>query len=285
MRYNNNILLKIKEIKYNIKWYLNFTVHKLIRNLFLIQRGKAVTIIPHEGLGDLVSILPALQTLHREGVHVTLVTDVAKWSQIRNAFIGVPDIDIIQMGPNSSYSVPQHILKYHRSSLIPLGFFLKFDFILDYPYSFYWQLGVDRSVMTNLLHPKPCNDDFYLPEPYDFIDLGISKGAIDSNYFSSAKNKVIFLNNTEMKVFSPESELHLVLDVGVSFHQKIVIALKSQLIVCSDAALFNAVVRMPKHPRMMVQTRRHYHSHCKEVYGECRFDGGIYEFPARHDLI
>jgi hypothetical protein len=271
-----------KKIIYNFKWHINFLLHKLVRILLSFQRGKVVTIIPHEGLGDLISILPALQTLHNEGVHITLATDIAKWSQVRNTFIDVPDIDIIQIPPSSNYSVPKDILKYHRSFLIPLGYFSNFAFIVDYPYSFYWQLGIDRSVMDNPLYLKSCDDDFQLPESYDFIDLGTSKGVVESDYFSPAENKVIFLNNTEMVVTQPGSKLHLALNPAVSFHRKIFIALRSQVIICSDAALFNAVIRMSVHPKMIVQTRKHSHSHCKEIYGECKFDGGIYEFPARN---
>ena len=272
----------IIKFKLRMKFNLNFMFHKLMRVLSPFSRDKLLTIIPHEGLGDLISILPALKILHNEGVHITLAADTAKWCQIKNAFLDVPDVDIIQMAPNSDYSIPSDILNNNKSVLVPLGYFSNSHFIIDYPYSFFWQLGVDRQVMTNPLHIKPCLDDFQLPKYYDFIDLGTSKGAISTDIVSLSDNKVTFLNNTDMVVSISGSERHSTLNPSVCFHQKIFIALRSQVIICSDAALFNAVIRMSTRPKIIVHTRKHYHSHCKEIYGDCKFDGGIYEFPARN---
>lgn len=274
----------IKKIAFTLKCHINYLINKLIYMLFPMRRNKFLTIIPHEGLGDLIAILPALQALHKNGVHITLATDVAKWSQITNTFMDVPHIDIIQTGSITNYSVPYHLFVNNESSLIPLGYFSSFGFIIDYPYSFFWQLGIDRSVMADPLFHKPCCDDFQLPEFYDFIDLGTSRGVIECDNYSSslAENKITFLNNTEMIVTRSGSELHMTLNSSKSFHQKICIALRSQVIICSDAALFNAIIRMRVHPKIIVHTRKHYHSHCKEIYGSCKFDGGIHEFPARN---
>jgi hypothetical protein len=241
-----------------------------------------VTIIPHEGLGDLISIIPALQFLHNKGVEIKLVADEGKWCQIKNAFMAIPDVQIIQMQPNENYSKPLEVIRDHRKNLVPLGYYANFGFIKDYPYSFFWQLSVKREVMSNFLSLKSCKLDFQLPENYDFIDLGTSKGILNYKYFSKAQNKLVFLNNTDLVVNQSGSELHLSLNYSVSFHQKIFIALRSKVIICSDAALFNAVIRMSRHPKIIVHTRKHYHSHSKEIYGNCKFNGGVYEFPARN---
>ena len=276
MRYD-----RIKKIKFQLKCHLNFMLHKLFRILTPLQRDRLVTIIPHEGLGDLISILPALQALHDEGIYITLATDVTKWSQLKNAFMDVPEVDIIKIVPDSNYSIHPDILNNHISAIVPLGYYSKFGFVVDYPYSFFWQLGIDRKVMANFLCLKPCDHDFHLPETYDFIDLGTSKGMMTIHDISNSENKVTFLSNTEMIVNQSGSERYLALNPTISFHHKIYIALMSQLIICSDAALFNAVIRMATHPKIIVHTRKHYHSHCREIYVDCVFDGGIYEFPAR----
>lgn len=278
----NKLILGLKKIKYRFKSYVNYLINKMIRIILPFRLYKSVTIIPHEGLGDLISILPALQAIHNKGVHITLTTDLAKWSQVKNAFINVPDIDVIQMASNLNYTIPPNILKSRRSDVVPLGFFSNFSFIKDYPYSFYWQLGVDRKVMSNFLYLKSGHYDFLLPEYFDFIDLETSKGMIGSDYSLFSQNKVISLNNTEIIIDKAGSELHLALDPSVSFHQKVYIALRSQVIICSDAALFNAVIRLPTHPKIIVHTRKHFHTHSTEIYGNCKFDGGIYEFPARN---
>lgn len=272
----------IIKIKLKLKFTFNFMLHKLIRIFSRFRLNNAIIIIPHEGLGDLISILPALKILDNEGVHITLATDADKWCQIENTFIDVPSVDIIQMAPNLDYSLPSDILRNNTQVLIPLGYFSKFSFIIDYPYSFFWQLGIERQAIANPLQIKPCLDDFQLPEYYDFIDLGTSKGIISDDDLSFSENKVICFSNTDVVVNQSGSERHLALNPSVCFHQKIFIALRSQVIICSDAALFNAIIRMPTHPKMIVHTRKHYHSHSREIYGDCKFDGGIHEFPARH---
>lgn len=282
MQLINKLYTDLKKIKYNLKCRVNFSIHKLLHIILPVRLDKSVTIIPHEGLGDLISILPALQALHNKGVRITLAADLAKWKQVKNTFMNVPDLEVIQMASNLTYSIPSDILKSCRSALVPLGFFSNFSFIKDYPYSFFWQLGIDRQVMNNSLYLQPGQYDFQLPEYFDFIDLGTSKGMIASNYVAFSENKVISLNNTDIEIDRAGCLLRLALDPSVSFHQKVYIALRSRVIICSDAALFNAVIRLSTHPKIIVHTRKHYHSHSKEIYGNCKFDGGIYEFPARH---
>jgi hypothetical protein len=257
-----------------------YTLHKFIRYFKASSRSGSVTILPHEGLGDLVAILPALQNLVSKGIGLTLVTDLSKWVQIENAFINVPKVNVHDFRADRTYAIPNFLYSKSGSSFIALGHYSKFP-IVGYPKSFFWQLGVSQKLVSNWLIPKLGEVSFNLPSAYDFIDLTTSGGVLPSVVPSSGRDTVTSLSDSELLINRGGAEEHVFLDVNASFQQKICVALRAKNVICSDAALFNALIRIETRPNLTVFTRKHRHSHCTEIYKDCRFDGKIYSFPAR----
>jgi len=260
---------------------LIYTIYKITKGFIAIDKMDCVMILPHEGLGDLIAILPALQNINKSGVKISLLTDISKWTQIENTFINVPKVKIIHFNNSGKYEIPQFLKKSDGSSLKALGFYSNFP-VVDYPSSFFWQLGVHQNQVANFLQPKLSDKNFNLPIAYDFIDLNTSKGNASPQFIETNKNTLTSLSNTEILIKCSETVEILILKENSSFHEKICIALKSEKVICSDAALFNALIRFEKRPKLIVHTRKHSHSHCTEIYQNCKFDGRVYEFPARH---
>lgn len=259
---------------------LIYTFHKVTK-IFVSQVNQdRITLLPHEGLGDLIAILPALMELESRGVDITIVADKSKWTQIENAFADVPKVNVLHFISNGSYAIPNFLSNLSGPPLIALGHYSNFP-IVDYPTSFFWQIGVDCDVAANYLKPKLCKVNFNLPQSYVFIDLNTSKGPLSSECFPSFMNSVTCISNTELLVNESGFERRLFLDADASFHQKIGIALNAEKIICSDAGLFNALIRFEKRPELNVHTRKHHHTHFAGIYGVCKFDGGIYTFTSR----
>lgn len=258
---------------------ISYIFRKFLRKILGFEQNKDVLIIPHEGLGDLISILPALQELDTKGFNLTLVTERIKWLQIENSFLNVPKIKIINFKSNGSYTIPDFINASQSESLVALGFFSKFP-IVDYPSSFFWQLGVSKNLVNKFIELKPLDWQFELPDLYEFIDLNTSTGSSEIYYSKNSNNTIQAISNCELIVRNAGIERKIILDENYSFHQKIYIALRSTEIICSDAALFNALIRLEQRPKIIVQSRDHLHSHSKEIYKHCKFDGKKYEFPA-----
>lgn len=263
-----------------VKNQVLYTLYKTTKVFKGLEKENSIIVLPHEGLGDLIAILPALQDIEKRGVSITLVADMSKWIQVENAFIDIPKVNLLHFDSNGLYCLPKFLSKSDCSSIISLGFYSNFP-VVEYPRSFFWQLGVNQNLVSNFLQPKLVGVNFKLPPCYDFIDLNTSKGRLSAQFTASSKNTVTSLSNTELIVNLCGAEKLLILDVNTSFQQKICLALNADKVTCSDAALFNALIRFERRPKLIVHSRKHRHSHCVEIYQHCKFDGNIYEFSAR----
>ncbi|MDA8860564.1 hypothetical protein N9I36_01235 [Planktomarina temperata] len=238
-----------------------------------------MVVLPHEGLGDLIAIIPGLQELSKI-VPLAIICDEEKWDQIINTFENVPNVSVRHFVEDKTYQIPADLC-YKNETLIALGFYSRFP-IIKYPKSFYFQMGIPEEVSRRKLILKPTRYKYDLPEEYIFIDLSTSN---EMKFSMPNKNKyeqnlptVKSVDNNTLLVTMPNKEYSIRLDQRYCFREKIHVALNSSKIICSDAALFNALIRLKHTVPIHVFTRNHVHTHDNIIYRNCRFDGGLYEF-------
>ena len=252
---------------------------------YLLRYSKAkyfegsIVVLPHEGLGDLIAIMPALQELSTKG-KITIICDQEKWDQILETFEDVPNVSVRHFIENKTYKIPTD-LYYGNEHLIALGWYSRFP-IYKYPQSFYFQMGVPSNICRRQLRLKPTNNKYDLPDEYSFIDLSTSKGIKcplpNKDIYGHDIPTVEALGKNTLRVKTSDKEYNISLDSRRCFCEKVHIAMNARKIICSDAALFNALIRLNIRKPLTVLTRDHVHPHDKVLYKKCRFDGGLHEF-------
>jgi hypothetical protein len=235
--------------------------------------GKMV-ILPHEGLGDLIGLINAFFYLSKKEGEITVLCDQDKWAQLVETFEGLEKIKIRHFVGDKSYRLPtQLFLECDR--IFALGHYSKFP-IFNYPNSFYLQLNVPKTVSRNKLILKARGCVYDLPQNFLFVDLLTSTGVKDLKLDGNIAI-VRVLDFRTLNVEVAERSYKIYLNPTCCFAEKIHIALKATRIICSDAALFNALVRLESIPSLTVSTRLHKHSHDKKIYKGVVFDGGVHQ--------
>jgi len=240
-------------------------------------KGKSLVIVPHEGLGDIIAIIAALSELQKHGP-LSIVCDGNKWNQIIEAFEDVPKVEIRHFEGDKSYTSPVYVSS-KTEELIALGYYSNTP-IYKYPQSFYKQMGLPVVLCRKRLKLKPVSiNNFDIPNKYLFIDNSTSVDNVEI-HTNSDLPVVEVLSNTTLRVTEDGKERSIQLTASRCFAEKIKIAINADKIVCSDAALFNALVRIDHHVPITVKTRYHFHSHDKFLYRNCSFDGSLHELNA-----
>jgi len=96
-----------------------------------IRPGDKVVVLPHEGLGDIFSLLSALNFLASKN-DVTLLWNKSVWQNLKS-FVGVSDkIECLDFKHNKNYSNPsfENLSKKKKPSFFFLGFILISLFII-----------------------------------------------------------------------------------------------------------------------------------------------------------
>lgn len=259
-----------------IRSYLRLLPH-LLRRLMDQRVSGPIVVLPHEGLGDLISILPAIQFLSSKE-KISLICDIEKWRQLVETFEELPEISVRHFVGDNTYKIPSELVN-SKENLIALGWYSRFP-IIRYPRSFYFQMHVPLDICRRKLKLKPISNKYELPGEYIFIDLSTSKGINKqelNKYICKDDIPIIVVNDQNtLRVKTFDHSYNIYLNKKRCFCDRVNIAMNAREIVCSDAALFNAIVRLKNSPPITVMTRNHAHSHDKAVYRNCRFDGGVH---------
>ncbi len=249
---------------------------------------RKIAIVSHGGLGDIAVLVPALKRLSARFESICVVCDTEYFNAIKIIF-QLPENVYSTPFPNQNrkkYSIDKSFansLKQH-GKMIKVGTYAN-DPIINYPNSFFMKLGINTR---------------YADEKYD-IDIGLVDSNLQ-NFFYEIGMKYIYVNlTTSEELVHFEKKLHGNLPyvsydnsakaLGVSdfyninklnpstIYQSIInnviVCLRAEEVIISDAGLFNIVIKLKTCPVLTVVTRAHEHSHNNLLYKKIKFNGTV----------
>ncbi len=276
----------IRHIHRNIEFLLKFIffILKIIYIKFkvLTNSKEILYILPHEGLGDLVTILPALNELSTRFKIVKIFIRRNAWLALSSSFEIPNNVKPAFFYHNKSYAFSKAREKIisKRTFLIKLGIYDK-DPIFFYPNSFFYKLGIfDKKIITkniclNQSNIKKLDLDLIIGN-YEYLNLGTSDTSFQHNINdrpcieSISHDKIILHFGSGASKAVQISKFPLLTNI--------ILAIRSSRAIVSDAGIFNILIRLNECPRLKVYTRNPLHSHNKEIY-KIPFDGQVYDYP------
>lgn len=241
-------------------------------------------ILPHEGLGDFVTILPALTQLSPKFKIVKIFIRRNTWEAFSTCFEIPSNVKPVFFYHNKTYvfsKVREKIIS-RRCLFIKLGYY-GWDPTLSYPNSFFYKLGIfdhktiAQNVTLNKLNIEKLDIDF-INGSYEYLNLGTSNNTIfhhKINYrpcIESISHDEIILHHDNLSKSVQISQYPLLTNI--------MLAIRSSRAIVSDAGIFNILIRLKERPRLKVYTRdsESTHSFNKEIY-KVPIDGKVYDFP------
>lgn len=262
------------------KWYyLKFLFIKPFYFVDIKPKEKVI-ILPHEGLGDIFSLLPALNYLAVNN-DVMILWNKNIWKKLK-LFIDISEnIECLNFNHNKNYSntLIDNITVNKNAKLFLLGHYSNFP-IYNYPNCFYFQLGVPTEQSLKELSFKPASLDF-LPLPHDFSYINLRHSNGSETYLDFPKNYVMSLSDDKILIVRKNIKKQIKLRKNNSLHINLSLAISANSVVCSDAAIYNFLIRNPYHPEILVFTRNHAHFHEPKIYKGIKFDGMVHRIPAK----
>ena len=249
----------------------------------------SIEIIPHEGLGDLIALIPAFQSLCSKYDKVWIHIEYKKFEILKNTFKLPRNLSCINRQHTKNYNLNTNdCIPKKSEKLIVLGHYSSSP-IYRYPISFYDQLEVKRSIAKNMIAINQLEIPQLGVSDYVYVNLTTSSG----NYFKrniqeylndlpdcSGKDIIQYVDHNTLLIFV-KNEPNEIKISGNTFLTNLSIALHASTCLISDAAIYNALIRLNSHPKIYVQTRNPIHTHCSSVY-EHEFDGKIHFVPQRN---
>ena len=250
--------------------------------IFLFRPAhKSLVIVPHEGLGDLVALIPALNSLSKKHEAIFVLGRKSVWTSVNTVFSLPNNVFLIPFYNPKTYKlsrIRQRCLR-EKGYLLKLGHF-GWDPIFDYPNSFYLKLGLRAHISENKLDfLMPCNTKLPILAPYDYINISTSvdkyhgEGVDSSSYLR-------FVDSCTVKISSQGVTFDLEVNESESLQRNLIYALNARRMILSDAGFYNIIIRLITHPPITVITRPHTHSHNNSIYPN-DFDGGVHEIPCK----
>ena len=266
-----------------ILFSLNIFFHKLKAIFF--QKNNIV-ILPHEGLGDLVVIIPAIIQLSMkyDSVYVALNSWVIK--AIQQIYNFKDNVKLIEYDHDKSYIIDKANLNKLTSygHLIKLGRY-GLDPIYNYPNSFFNSLGVALKYVGKNIDFKleDLNTDFFIPEKYHYFNLQNSNENLNyKNIDASIENYIVFIDVTKIGIGKSMESLSIHnIPENKSLTYNLFLALNSQEIHVTDAGFFNILMHIKTKPIINVYTRPHNHSHNKKLF-PLKYDGSVKKILSNH---
>ena len=262
------------------KWYsLKFFFIKPFYSINVKPKEKLV-ILPHEGLGDILSLLPALNYLAISN-DVIILWNKNTWKQLKLFIDTSEKIECLNFTHNKDYSNQSidNISVAKNAKLFLLGHYSNFP-IYNYPNCFYFQLGVPPEQALKELSFKPASLDFLsLPNVFSYINLRHSNGS--ETYLDLPESYVISLSDEKILTVRNGIKKQIKLSKRNSLHINLSLAVSANSVICSDAAIYNFLIRIPNHPEILVFTRNHAHFHEPKIYKGIKFDGMVHRIPAK----
>jgi len=120
-----------------------------------------------------------------------------------------------------------------------------------------------------------------LPHIFAYINLRHSNGS--ETYHGLLDDHVVSLTNDKILIVKNGIKKQIKLTKKQSLHINLSLAIRANLVICSDAAIYNFLIRMPRHPEILVFTRNHAHFHEPRIYKGINFDGMIHRILAKQE--
>lgn len=245
--------------------------------------NRNIVIVPHNGIGDVVVLIPALEYLSKKYEKVFLVIDNYRWLSIKNLFFLNENIIQIQFKPSKNYSISKRKKDFFKKKgqLFLLGEY-DFDPIFLYPLSFYYKLLVPSKNSLKFLNIN-LNQKYLLKfqkiikkmNKYKYYNTTTSNSATINRSKLIIENYVMFKNSLEIEIFfDNHSKIYSLNDYN-SLVINIFFAINAEECVISDSVIFNILIRLKTHPNMKVYTRNPFHSHYSKLY-PINFNGNVF---------
>lgn len=241
-----------------------------------------IVIVPHNGIGDVVVLIPALQYLSKKHEKVFLAIDKYRWLSIKNLFFLNENIIQIQFKPSKNYSISKRkkdFLK-KKGQLFLLGEY-DFDPIFLYPLSFYFKLLVPsknslKNLKINMRHEYLLNFQKIIKKigKYKYYNTSTSNSPTINTLKLVVKNYVLFKSNLEIEIFFDNYSKIYHLHEYNSLVINIFFAINAEECVISDSVIFNILIRLNTYPNLKVYTRNPFHSHYSKLY-PIKFNGNV----------
>ena len=258
---------------------------KIIYLNYKKKKFNKIVVIPHNGIGDLIVILTALEYLSNKYDKVYLLCDKKRWSIINQCFIIPNNIKNITFNKNPLYRISNKKKSFLKTK--GLIFFLGeygFDPIFSYPNSMFLKLMVPLILAEKKLEIKFSDTvlnyfkiNLNLNFKFNYINLVSSHGEISNseNFKIQFGNYVKFIDESKLELFYNNSVSFIELNPDISFSINLLMALKSEKCIITDSSMYNILIRLNHHPDIILYTRKTFHSHSKKLY-QHPFDGGRY---------
>ena len=255
--------------------------------LYKKNKNKNLVIIPHSGLGDLASLIPAFLLLSSRHKLIYLYTNRIYFNVVKEIFNLPTNIYNINYEQNNRFDfiLNNHILNSLRNygHVIKLGHFAN-DYIYKYPNSFYLKLGINPKFAIANFDYK----DFVKENEYVYINIEDSTNSCISEYNFAKIIEILkkndiktiyiygnYLEKAVLKNFNIIDLKKIKFDtIEQSIKYNIRLCMNSTLSILSDAGIYNIIIRLKKHPKLFILTRPHKHSHNNLIY-KIKFNGKI----------
>jgi len=261
LKYSKKIFTRLKKLPFFYYEYKN--------------DANIITIIPHQGLGDLVVLFNALVFLCERHEIVYIACPKKNFDHLTTVLHFPSNLKLIRYKNikldwviNSKYLL---VYKKYSEKIIKLGYFNN-DPIYDYPNSFYKSLGVPFELIHSKLNFRRIN----VQKPFDkyiYCNLNTSTVNFELSNIDSTYNIIEYIDQQTLsfnkKLINIEKTKSLALNLEL--------ALMADQIYCSDAGFFNLLNYCEKLPRIHLYTRYTYYKHNKNLY-RCIFDGEEKEY-------
>lgn len=242
-----------------------------------------IVIVPHNGIGDVVVLIPALQYLSKKYEKVFLAIDKYRWLSIKNLFFLNENIIQIQFKPSKNYIISKRKKNFFKKKgqLFLLGEY-DFDPIFLYPLSFYYKLLVPsknslKNLNINMSHKYLLNFQKIIKKigKYKYYNTGTSNSPTIYSSKLVVENYVLFKSNLEIEIFFDHcSKIYRLYEYN-SLVINIFFAINAEECVISDSVIFNILIRLKTHPNLKVYTRNPFHSHYSKIY-PIKFNGNVF---------
>jgi hypothetical protein len=192
------------------------------------------------------------------------------------------NVKLIRFFNKNSYKVRKSKLRVltRHGKLIKLGLYGNNE-IVDYPNSFYVELGVNPDLASQTLDFKKYSFDSVLPylkSPYDYFNLSTGNIGFLGREVKPQRNAILYKSPTQVEFFNARLGSREVINIDSlnTLGFNIFIASSANSVVLSDAGFYNVFIRICSSYSLTIFTRCHTHTHNRKIYPQ-PFDGCIYK--------
>ena len=283
MHTKHNLIVNIyTNIEFLKRFILFVTKVIYVKLKFVTNSRELLYILPHEGLGDLVAILPALNELSAKFKTIKIFIRRNAWEAVSSSFEIPANVKPAFFYHNKSYvfSKTREKIISRRTLFIKLGIYDR-DLIFSYPNSFFYKLGIfDNACFRKNISLNKSNiqklELGLFDQNYEYINLGTSN--ISFKHSINYRPCIESISHDELVLHHEDGTSNTIQIPNYPLLTNIMLAIRSKRAIVSDAGIFNILIRINECPKIQVYTRNPVHTHNKQIY-KIPFDGQVHDYP------